>query len=175
MADLKSHEIAIHKLGGFFVTDTYAEGYTVNAEEAAALNQTKRENLRNNFAKTVATAQEKAKAEGRELSDEEKSALVASFSEYAASYTFAAKREPKAPIDPVQREAHKIATSMVTEALVKKGKKKSTLAEGQFDKLVDEIIAKNINGVVDEAKRRVESTKAVAGEALGDLLGDLGA
>lgn len=170
----KTHEIAIKKLGGFKVQDTYAPGHTLNGEEAAALNQTKRENLRNNFAKTVETALETAKKDGRtELSADELKALIASFDEYATGYTFASKREPKAPTDPIAKEAHKIATAMVTEALSKKGKKKSELAEGVFDKLVSDVVAKNVNGVVDEAKRRVESTKAVAGESLGDLLESL--
>lgn len=169
----KTHEISIKKLSGFHVTDKYAPGHILNLEEASALNQLLRENLRNNYAKEVEGAIEKATKEERALSAEEISALRDNFHSYAATYTFASKREPKAPFDPIKREAHKIASSMVLEALAKKGKKKADLAEGIFDKLISDTVERNINGVMDEAKRRVEATKAAASDSLGDLLGDL--
>lgn len=140
----------------------YVEGHQCNAIEASVLNQTLAENLRNNFSKTV--KKQKEKAGDRELTEPEQEALRQIFADYCKDYRFALRTGPKIPIDPIGKEALKIATSLVKEALAKKGKKPSDLVDGLFDKHVSKVAA--YPNVVAEAKRRVEATRAVANEAL---------
>ncbi len=137
----------------FRIPSPYHDGYTINAAEAAALNQTYAENLRNNFAKSV----KQAKEAGAEVDVAE---LQAQLTAYAETYEFQGRRRSVAtPVDPVGKEAHKIAKSMVTEALQKKGIKIKDLPEGKLESLIEDLLAKN-PAIREEAERRVEATKA---------------
>jgi len=156
----------------------YAEGHVLTASEASVMNQTYGENLRNNFATKVKAAKDLAvKAttgvEGIEPSDtlsaETLSALAAEFAAYAAAYVFHGKRTAKAPLDPVGKEAHKIAKSLVLEALRKRNIDLKTLAEGKLDELIEGVLAKNPD-IKAEAERRIAATKAVAADALEGLV-----
>lgn len=143
----------------FTVPRRYEEGHTLSTEEANALNGLLTENIRNNFSKTL----EKMISDGK--TDEE---INAAFAAYAEGYAFAGRRSTRAPVDPVQREAEKIATAKLDEALRKMGKSRKNLADGVFDKHVTELASKQ--EIQDEAKRRVETTKAIATDSLTDLL-----
>lgn len=81
----------------FDAPSPYAEGHVMLANEASALNQTFAENLRNNFAKTVATAKE---ANGDKLPADVITALHAEFDDYAANYQFGVRRPGE--VDPVR-------------------------------------------------------------------------
>lgn len=139
----------------------YAEGDTLDANEANALNGLLCENIRNNFAKHADNE--------AGLSDEE---LNAKFAEYAENYDFAGRRQStKAPVDPVAKEAHKIAAAKIDAALRAKGTSRKNLAEGKFEGLVAELIAK-YPAITEEAQRRVESAKAIGTDSLAELLAD---
>ena len=149
-------------IGGveFPVSDVYEAGHEINAAEAATLNQTRRENLRNNFRKNVA----KAKENGG-LTEDTLATLQASFADMDSKYDFTGvRRGAGVSRDPVQTEARKIARIIVSEALKAKGIKKDSLAEGALEKKVDEVAA--MEQVQAEAKKRVESLRSVASISL---------
>ena len=144
----------------FQVEDPYAEGQSLTALEAAALNGLRRENLRNNFRKRVQAA---AKAEGG-LTDGVKARLAAEFSEYAEAYEFAGRRGPGASRtrDPIEAEARKIARATVHEHLKKKGLEAT---KEQVDDLIGQYLDK-FPQIREAAARRVEEVKSIASEAL---------
>jgi hypothetical protein len=145
----------------------YDAGHEINEAEAKTLNQVLGENLRNNFAAKVKDL--KDKAEGGNLSEEEIDGLRTAFAEYAAKYEFSGKRQARAPLDPVAREASKIAKQTITTALTAKGLKVKDLKEGQMDDLVAQLLSKQ-PGIMEEARRRVSATQDIAADALEGLV-----
>lgn len=93
----------------FTVPQPYAAGHTVTEGEAAALNQTFAENIRNNMAKKV----------------KDGSADQAAITEYAAGYTFTVAgvgASTSARVtDPVEREARRLAKVYITGVLKERG------------------------------------------------------
>lgn len=94
----------------------YSAGHVLTDVEAKTLNQTRFENLRNNFAKTV----KDAKIEGDTPTDE----LRAKFAEYEAKYDFAAPGAGgvSRTLDPIEKEALALARDIVKAALANKGR-----------------------------------------------------
>jgi hypothetical protein len=158
----EAHGIVIQGLV-FPVSTPYAEGHTINEAEANTLNQVRSENLRNNFANQVKKAKEAPKG----LTEEAKAALAEAFAKYDAEYVFAGKRMSKTPVDPVAREAHKIAKSKILEQLRKKNIDPKSLAEGKMDDLIAGVLSK-YPSITEEAQRRVAASKSVADELLSD-------
>lgn len=150
----------------FEAPQPYAAGHTLSEVEAGVLNQALAENLRNNFAKKVKDARA-GLASTDSLSAEKLATLKAEFDSYAGSYVFKAKGAPRQPLDPIQREAEKIATGLLNAALNKKGSKRADLPEGRWELLLAEVAAKPT--VRAEAERRVAAAKSVAADALVDL------
>jgi hypothetical protein len=101
----------------------YTEGHTLTANEAAVLNQTLAENLRNNFASQVKKAVDAAAVEGAEPVDE--AALSEAFTTYVAGYEFGVRRTGsgggRVTLDPIDREALKLAIEKVKAAIKAKG------------------------------------------------------
>jgi hypothetical protein len=143
--------------------------------EASALNQTLAENLRNNFAPKVKLAMEEYRkanglAEDAEVGVDQldHDSLVESFDKYADEYEFGIRRAGggvRAPANPVEREAIRIATSKVREALKKKGLKLDSVSKERMAEFVQSVLTKYPD-IREEAKRRVEATQAVAVEDL---------
>lgn len=164
----------------FNVPAPYAEGHTLTTAEAAVLNQTFGENLRNNFAARVRSAKEaQIKAQGLAedtdlktitLDEQTLETLKGEFAEYAAGYSFSGKRQTRTPVDPVLREATKIAREMITSSLAKRTPpvKVKDLPDGKMDELVRNLLSKRPD-ITEEAKRRVDAVKAVAEAAMDDL------
>jgi hypothetical protein len=153
--------IAIDNIA-FSAPAPYADGDTINTAEAGALNQTLGENLRNNFRKKVADAKEKA---GGTLDEAGIAALQAAFAEYAKDYEFAGKRGTRMPVDPVEKEATKIAREKIREALKTKNVDLKTLAEGAFDKLVADLLARKPE-YREIAAARIAQMQALAADIL---------
>ena len=145
----------------------YAEGHVCSLNEANTLNQTLAENLRNNFASRLKKAIEASEAEGGPELDLD--ALRAEFAEYAETYEFNGKRAARAPVDPIEKEATKIAGQMIAEALRAKNiDVKAARESGKFDELVTNLLEKK-PAIREEAARRVAATQNVADDILGDL------
>lgn len=110
----------------------FLEGHVCRANEAAVMNQTYAENIRNNFATKVKAAvvnsEEQIDPETGEVTPGvpvDLEILQMELDEYILSYDFGVRRSGsvRAPVDPIEREAMKIATMKVKEALRKQGHK----------------------------------------------------
>lgn len=152
----------------FSVKAPYAEGHVATAGEAAALNQTLAENLRNNFAKKV----KEVKGENATVSDEVKAKLDEELALYEATYSFDKVRAVRAPrqtfVDPVEREAFKSASAFVEAALNAKGLSKKALKPENFKQLVLDVLVKRPE-IREAARRHVEALNAVAHDAIAGL------
>lgn len=150
----------------FQVPSRYAEGHSLSANEAAALNQVLAENLRNNFAEKVKSA-----LKSGDFSDQDEHKLQLEFAEYANEYEFNRRRKVKTHNDPVVKEARKLAKQLVSEQARKKNIDLKSLASGRMDELVDQLLAKNPS-IMDEAKERIASVQRVATAGADELFGE---
>lgn len=137
----------------------YAEGHVLTEAEARALNQTRFENLRNNFASKV-----KAAVEGVEgaLSVD---ALPAAFAQFEAGYDFTTPGSGGGVtrLDPVEKEALALAREAVKAHLAAKGKpytapkdatdEQKEAYKAQIAAAVERVAAKD--EVVAQAKKNV--------------------
>jgi len=137
----------------FPVPTPYTEGHTCNAVEASVLNQTLSQNLRNNFAPHVKKAQDTAAANGQDLDLE---ALREKFASYAEQYVFSERRAGRGPIDPVEREALKMAKESIRAACAREG---ISLKAEETDSLANQHLRGQPDNYYPEAKRRVESKR----------------
>jgi hypothetical protein len=160
-------DITIQNLG-FECAAPYAEGHVLTGPEASVLNQTRAENLRNNFA-SVIKGKLKALSEEEpprsELTEDEIADLREQFASYENEYEFQGKRTSRAPIDPVKREANKMAKDAINAALRERNINPKDLVAGKMEELISQYLAKNPD-VLEEAKRRVENVKQAANAAL---------
>lgn len=145
----------------FLAPIPYGEGHVLSAAEADVLNQTYRENLRNNFAGAMRRAAEK---DGREL-------VQADFDAYVAEYSFEARATSRAAaaIDPVEIEERALALAAIKQAIKAKGIKFSAVAKEKVEELVAGIVAKG------QFRRQAEVIVAERKSLLGgdDVLGEL--
>ena len=126
----------------FDVEDKYAEGHAVTANEAGALNQTRAENLRNNFASVVRKAQEEANADTPEgsdpvaLDDAAVEALRAEFTTVAGAYEFGVRGGGIRITDPVEREANRLAKEQIDAAIKAKYGRLDAVDKDRYKELV---------------------------------------
>lgn len=189
-AEVQTAKISI--LGvDFTVTTPYAAGHTINEAEARALNQTRRENLGNNFRRKIADAIEadaKAKGidpkehKGENLPAEVVSALAAEFEKADAEYVFTlANTSSSRAMTPEEKAAKDIANKLVRDKLAKagltifkdEGMSEAELADHPSDKFYPRSLFKEkvaevamLPKVVAEAKRRVERERQQAKKLL---------
>jgi hypothetical protein len=147
----------------FEVSTPYAEGHVLTVAEAKVLNQTRCENIGNNFRKAVKDAKEK----GGDMS-----AVASALREYDASYIFTVGGTSRTPIDPIEAEAIRIAKEVVKAKLAEKGLKvKDYVANeanaAKYDAAVDKIASQD--DTLKLAKQRVANKKKVADVAADDL------
>lgn len=151
----------------FTVTTPYAEGHVVTAAEAKALNQVRAENIANNFRAKIKVAKEEGTL------DQVRADLASYDAEYV--FTLASVGGGRAPVDPVEREAKRIAEGLVTD-MIKNQKdmsKKAYLAEPGGEEKFAEAVAKLmeraevIAAAKKAVKQREEQKKILAGIELG--------
>lgn len=136
----------------------YREGHQLTANEAAVLNQTLAENLRNNFAGAVGTAVKEAEAAKKEV---DHVALQKAFDLYIHEYSFGVRKGGGFSGDPVAREARSIAKDIAKDLLKKKGHKLSEVSAETWDDLIAKILAKKPE-INDIAKKRVKEKQSIA-------------
>ena len=139
--------------------------------EASALNQTLAENLRNNFApKVKSAAEDYRKANGMDEGAEvavdqlDTESLQEEFIKYAGEYEFGVRRAAggtRVPVNPVEREAHRIASQKVRDALKKKSIKIDSVSKEKMAEFVQGVLAKYPE-IIEEARRRVDATQNLA-------------
>lgn len=144
------------------VPQPFAEGHVLRANEASVLNQTYAENVRNNFASAVKKAVEEAKAAGTNLDTD---ALQAALDTYLNEYDFGTRRTGTRTVslDPVQREALRLAQEAVKAALHKKGLSIKEVGKERFDELCEQLLA-NRPELVERAKQIIEIKSGIGGE-----------
>lgn len=146
----------------------YAEGHTVTANEAAVLNQTLSENLRNNFSRRVKKVVEEAGGEDQV----DLKALQKEFDAYIAEYEFGVRRtgggQPK--LSPEEREARNIAKDTVKDGIKAKGYKITDVPASKINELADSLVEKD-SFYMEEAKRRIKAKQKAAEQSidLGDI------
>ena len=156
----------------FKVPAPFTEGYTLNSNEAAAMNQLLGENLRNNFAAKIKKDFEAAETANTPKASLE--ALQAELSAYAGNYEFGVRRSSSGSVgssaDPIDRELQKMARELVKGRLKEKGYKLKTFDDETIQGLCDKLIEQR-PAMRDEAERRVNMLKDMAAAA--DDLGEL--
>lgn len=162
---MSTREISIYD-ETFTVTSPYAEGNVINAVEAKTLNQTRAENIANNFRKRVKAALDGVPLKEGEVVptlDEIRAALAA----YDAEYTFSMPTPGREPIDPLDREILKIAKQAVKQTIVESGKKLKDYTDEQLEGAYERASARE--DVIKEAKRRLNAQKKASENSLADL------
>lgn len=134
----------------FTVMERYEEGHEITAGEASALNQTMRENIRNNLAKKEGLTQEQVDA-------------------YATEYQFGVRTPGTGrTTDPVISEFMRLARQKIKDALKAAGK--SADAEAINTAAKSMIGTPRGEPLMALARQRVEEAKSVAAESLADLV-----
>lgn len=145
---------------GFNVTLPYLAGHTINEAEAKVLNQTRKENLGNNFRPKV-RAYEDAIAEGKdpEVSLDQ---LIADFAKLDADYVFTlANAAASVKLTPEEREARSIAKEYVKMQLEAQGLKVNTPPEGHTEESWKDTLEANYEAIADS-----EEVKKIAAETV---------
>jgi hypothetical protein len=154
---MSEHEQITIQQTPFRVPMRYQAGHTLNDNEAAALNQTLHENLRNIWAPKVKSGL---------ANGETPETLQAKFDAYAAEYEFGRRRAPRGTHtgpDPVPAIALAMAKDIVRKAVKAKGlswytSKISEAAKQLLDRQGPE------GALIQAARQRAEAERA-AGEA----------
>lgn len=157
----------------FEVTTPFAEGHVCTEAEAKALNQTRCENVRNNMARLV----KEAKNEEGEIDKNAMKKLIETVSAYDAEYVFTLGNVGggRAAMDPVEKEAQKIAREGINAALQAAGKKLADYrgkdANEELKTKYEEAIAARAGTeeVMELARTRIAEREAAAAGVLEDL------
>lgn len=142
------------------VAQPYAEGHVLTAVEAEKLNHVLADSIRTAI---MAKLKRMAETEGFDAAT-----ASAEFQSYADSYSFTI-RSAKEPADPVEKEAHKLAKQQVLAAIRNRGGNPKDYSEEQISEYVAKVLAHKPE-IREEAARRIESARNMAGDLLGDLI-----
>lgn len=138
----------------FTIRQPYEAGHVLNEAEAKTLNQTRAENVGNNMRKKV-----------------KEGASDADVQQYDTDYEFSVRAAGRKALDPVEKEALKIAKDAVKNDYIKKGIDVKSVSEEEFDAKVER--AMSMEKVQELAKKRVaEAKKRAAKEA--EALAEIG-
>ena len=145
----------------------YAVGTTHTLDEgtASTLQQVTCENLRNNF-----TSKVKKEANGGELTEEARKSLQAAFDSYAASYSFGVRtRGERTVVDPVEKEARKLAKAELSVAY--KARHNEKLDAERLSAGVDKIMAAKGDEYMKRARAILRERNKVAENVLDEVPG----
>lgn len=155
MAETKT--ISIHKQD-VEVTAPYAEGHTINANEARVLNQVRAENIANNFRSKI-----KAALDGEEGA-EPLPTVLAALADYDKTYEFSAASSggSRATLSPVDKEARRLARKYITRKLAEEGRKVKDIDK---EKLESEIVriseSEAIQKIAKDAVKKQDSLEGL--------------
>jgi hypothetical protein len=138
----------------FEISAPYAEGHTVNAIEARVLNQTRAENIGNNARAKIKEMQDAGQSE------DEIREYVAGID---ANYVFTAAGVSAArKLDPVEREANKIARELLKAHLAADGRKLTVAPEGLTADEWDDKVSAEVERIAGLDEVLAAAKKAVA-------------
>lgn len=154
----------------FEFSTPYVAGHALTEAEAKHLNQTRLENVRNNVAKAV--------KEAIDSGDPEKLAQArATVAEYDGKYVFTltGAGAPRQVLDPVEKEARRLAIEYVKAKLAEKGRTIKQVPEGMTEdewkaKLEANYEAVATNDQIIARAKKIVAEKKKAADALGDDL-----
>jgi len=146
------HEITVT------VAQPYEEGYVLTAAEAEKLNQVFADSIRTSLMSKLKKLDDK----------EDHSKVEKMFQQFADNYAFSI-RTPKNAADPVAKEANKIAKEQVFAAIRKKGGNPADYSAEQIAEYVTKVLEHKPE-IREEAARRIDSSRKIAGDLLDDLL-----
>jgi len=148
----------------FTMPNPFEEGHVLTEGEAGQLNQVYHENIRNNIAKKVKDA-----ITAGSFTVE---AFQAQIDKMCEEYEFGKRRAggPRAPSDPVAKEALRLAIDAISNKLRADGKKPSDFSN--IKELAATLVSKN-PAFTEKAKEIVAERQAMADAALGDLMSGL--
>lgn len=142
------------------LSEPYAEGHQITAAEAKALNQTRRENICNNFRKQMKAAL--AGEEGAKTPDE----VVAEIQAYDGSYEFslAAAGGTRSSLSPVEKEARRLGKQWLVAKLKEMGKSlKQYMDEHGEDYVKSKVLeVADSEGIQAAAKKNVAAAAKTA-------------
>jgi hypothetical protein len=141
------------------VAQPYSEGHVLTSVEAEKLNHVFADNIR-----TSLIAKIKRQAEEGSLDAD---AASTDYQAFADAYSFSV-RAPKASADPVAKEANKIAKEQVFAAIRRKGGNPSDYTAEQIAEYVAKVLQHKPE-IREEAERRINSSRKIAGDLLSDL------
>jgi hypothetical protein len=138
----------------FELSAPYAEGHTINAIEARVLNQTRAENIGNNTRAKIKEMQD-ANASEQEIYD-----YVAGVD---ANYEFtAAGVSSSRKLDPVEREAVKLARELIKGKLAETGRKLTVAPEGMTQEEWDDKVTAEVERIAADEQIVKVAQKNVA-------------
>jgi hypothetical protein len=148
----------------FTVPHPFVEGHVLTEGEARVLNQTFKENIRNNFNAVVVRALEAAAAEGSEVDVAElQEALEAYIAEYEFGQTAARASSKTSPLD---REIERLARQVVVNAIKAKGLKVKDIDADKVESFVAQVIASKGDVLRAEAEKVLAARASTAGISL---------
>lgn len=144
------------------ISQPYAEGQTITAAEARALNQTRAEAIGNNMRKKI----KDMLAEDGATVDSVKDTVQAEVTEYDATYQFtdATVGSSAARLDPLTKEARAVAKDYLSGELKKQGGTQKAYDEqhGKGAFLAKVIEAADHPQVIELAKKRLAERESMA-------------
>jgi len=146
----------------FEVPSPYAAGHVLNENEAAALNQTFKENLRNNFAPKVKAKATNEDESVRELTEQEVAELQNELDTIAASYEFGVRgsRGESASLSPIEKHTRKVAHEALMGMLKAKNIKLKDVSEEKYEELISKISEKE--EIKNAAQMRLDQEETLA-------------
>ena len=158
---------------GLQVAQPFLEGHVLRPNEAAVLNQTYAENIRNNVATKVAGFLKEKNIETVEgsavLSADQLAEIQATVEAYMLEYDFGVRRTGSGGgriSDPVEREARKNAKEKIKEAIMAAGHKLKDVGAEKINTLTEQHFTNNKDAFMAHAKK-VLALKSDIG--IGDL------
>jgi len=167
---MDSKDITIQK-NTYTIPQPYDEGHVLSAIEAKVLNQTWTEGVRNNMSPKVKKAIEAAEA-GDETAMK---TVTKEVKDYAATYVFTAGGTGRTKLDPIEKEARRIALSAIKANFAATGrsiKEFTSTPEGKEKLAIAVASIAEKPEILKSAKKRVEEQNKVVSDALEGL--DLG-
>lgn len=152
MPEAKSKIIAGHE---FQISQPYEAGHTIDEVEAKVLNQVRGENIANNMRKAVKDAE----AEGT------LDAVAQKVAEYDAAYTFSMPSAggTKRIVDPVEREARKLAREAIRASLANENppRKIKDIDPEKLEAAIETVAARD--DILKLARKNVKDRESLAG------------
>jgi hypothetical protein len=147
----------------------FSVGSTLTLDEgtASTLQQVTCENLRNNFASKV-----KKEINGGEATEAQLAELQKAFEEYATAYSFGVRqaRGPGSPpIDPVEKEARKLASADLAKAY--KARHGSKLDKERLEIGVDNLMSNKGDDYMKRARNIIRERNRVSEDVLANVEG----